>query len=113
MRFSGISSAPSSTEDDIAIKTGLMVAPDLIREKLFPKIVYLAEGCRRKGLPFIYHTDGDVSEVVEELIDMGVNALHPIDPTGMDIYELKPKVAGRLCVIGNIDVDLLTTGRTR
>ena len=94
--------------DDIAVKTGLMVSPDFLREKLWPKIKYIADACKKRGIPLIYHTDGDVSEVVEDIIDLGINALHPIDPTGMDIYDFKPKVAGRLCVIGNIDVDLLT-----
>ena len=97
--------------DDIAIKTGLMVPPKLLREKLFPQIKIMTEGCRRRGIPFIYHTDGDVTPVVDDIIDAGVNALHPIDPTGMDIYKFKHMVAGRLCVIGNINVDLLTRGK--
>jgi uroporphyrinogen decarboxylase len=96
--------------DDIAIKSGLMVSPQLLRKKLFPRIKLIGDGCRKKGIPLIYHTDGDVTEVVDDIFAAGVNALHPIDPTGMDIYEFKPKVAGRLCVIGNIDIDLLTLG---
>ncbi len=96
--------------DDIAIKTGLVVSPEVLREKLWPKITYIADACKRRNIPLIYHTDGDVSSAVEDIINLGVDALHPIDPTGMDIYDFKPTVAGRLCVIGNIDVDLLTLG---
>jgi uroporphyrinogen decarboxylase len=97
--------------DDIAIKSGLMVSPEFLEDKLWPKMDYIARACRKRGIPLIYHTDGDVGQVVERIIDLGVDALHPIDPTGMDIYDLKPRVEGRLCVIGNIDVDLLTVGR--
>ena len=96
--------------DDIAIKTGLFVSPEFLREKLWPKIRYIADACKKRGIPLIYHTDGDVSGVAGEIIDLGVDALHPIDPTGMDIYSFKPQYSGRLCVIGNIDVDLLTLG---
>ena len=97
--------------DDIAMKTGLLVSPTLLREKLFPQMNLMTEACQRKSIPFIYHTDGDVTEALKDIIDCGVNALHPIDPTSMDIYEVKPKVKGQLCIIGNIDVELLTVGQ--
>jgi len=96
--------------DDIAIKDRLMVSPEVLERLFFPKLRIFGEGCRKKGIPLIYHSDGDVGQVLENIVDAGVSALHPIDPTGMDIYEIKKRVAGRLCIIGNIDVDLLLRG---
>ena len=96
--------------DDIAIKDRLMVAPQFLRETLFPRIRAIAERCRARGIPLIYHTDGNITEVLPDIIDAGVNALHPIDPTGLDIYRFKPEVAGQLCLMGNIDIDLLEHG---
>jgi uroporphyrinogen decarboxylase len=96
--------------DDIAIKDRLMISPDFLRKHLFPRMKIMGERCRERGIPLIYHTDGDIRKVLRDIIDVGVNALHPIDPTGMDIYEMKSAVAGKLCVIGNIDVDLLHRG---
>jgi uroporphyrinogen decarboxylase len=96
--------------DDIAVKDRLMVSPDFLRKIFFPKLKRLGEGCKKRGIPLIYHTDGDITQVLEDIIASGVNALHPIDPTGMDIYQIKKRVAGRLCIIGNIDVDLLQRG---
>jgi hypothetical protein len=40
--------------------------------------------------------------MIEDLIALGVNALHPIDPTCMDIEQVKPLVKRRLAIIGNI-----------
>ena len=96
--------------DDIAIKDRLMVSPRFLRAYFFPKLKLIGDACKRRGIPLIYHTDGDIREVLDDIIDAGVNAIHPIDPTALNIYEFKPKVAGKLCVIGNIDVDLLTRG---
>jgi uroporphyrinogen decarboxylase len=96
--------------DDIAIKDRLMVSPVFLRKVFFPKLKIFGNGCKKRGIPLIYHSDGDISKVLQDIIDGGVNALHPIDPTGMNIYEVKKEVAGKLCLIGNIDVDLLQQG---
>ncbi|MFC1798817.1 uroporphyrinogen decarboxylase family protein [Thermodesulfobacteriota bacterium] len=96
--------------DDIAIKDRLMASPTLLREELFPRLKLIADGCQTRGIPLIYHTDGNVMRVLDDIIGLGINALHPIDPTGMDIYGFKPKVEGKLSVIGNIDIDILTLG---
>jgi len=96
--------------DDIAVKDGVMVSPAVLNTYFFPKLKHLAERCRERGIPLIYHTDGNILEVLEAIQDAGVNAIHPVDPTGMDIYGFKQCVAGKLCVIGNVDVDLLLRG---
>ncbi len=96
--------------DDIAIKDRLMVAPEFLRAHFFPKLAELGSMCAARGVPLIYHTDGNVSSVLPDIIAAGVNALHPVDPLGMDIVATKAEVAGRMCVIGGVDVGLLLTG---
>ena len=95
--------------DDIAIKDRLMVPPEFLRAHFFPKLAELGRICAARGIPLIYHTDGNVSSVLTDIIAAGVSALHPIDPLGMDIVSVKAQVAGRLCVIGGVDVGLLLT----
>jgi uroporphyrinogen decarboxylase len=96
--------------DDIAIKDRLMVAPEFLRAHFFPRLAELGGMCAARGIPLIYHTDGNVSSVLPDIMAAGVSALHPIDPLGMDIVATKAEVAGRLCVIGGVDVGLLLTG---
>ena len=50
------------------------------------------------------HTDGDVQPLIDDLVKIGLNALHPIEPKAMDINLLKKKYQNRLCLIGNIDM---------
>jgi len=90
--------------DDIAYTEGLMIAPHYFRRYLFPWLKRMGEDCAARGIPWIFHSDGDVSEVLEDLIGCGFNALHPIENKAMDIVALKQRVAGRLCLMGNLDL---------
>ena len=71
----------------------------------------IGEIARSRDLPFLYHSDGLLWEVLDELVEeIGVNALQPIEPKAMDIREVKRKYSGRLCLIGNVQVDTLARG---
>ena len=93
--------------DDIAYYSGLMVSPTVLKTHLFPWMKKIARLCQHRNIPFIYHTDGKLWEVMDDLIGLGVNALQPIEPKAFDIREVKKKYGDRLCLIGNVDVDLL------
>jgi uroporphyrinogen decarboxylase len=96
--------------DDIAYATGLMVSPALLRKYFFPWLRKVGELARAAGKPLIYHTDGVLYTVMEEIIACGVDALHPIEPQAMAIAEVKKRYGDRLCLIGHVDVDMLSRG---
>lgn len=97
--------------DDIAYQTGLMIGPQDLNKYLFPWLRKIGDLARESGKPFIYHSDGVLWDVMEDLIGCGVTALHPIEPKAMDIVEVKQRYGDRLCLIGNLDVgDILSMG---
>jgi len=96
--------------DDIAINTGLFVSPTVYRTYLFPWMKKIGDLCKKKDIPFIFHSDGNFWEVMDDLKECGVNALQPLEPQAIDIVEVKKKRGKDFCLIGNIDVDLLTRG---
>lgn len=96
--------------DDIAINTGLFVAPNVYEQYLFPWMKKIGDLCQHHDYPFIYHTDGNIWQVLEDIKSCGVNAIHPIEPQAMDIKKLKQKYGKLFCLIGNVDVDLLSRG---
>ncbi|MCX7919686.1 MAG: nucleoside 2-deoxyribosyltransferase [bacterium] len=98
--------------DDIAYTEGLLVAPSVLRKYLFPWMKKIGDLCKKRNIPFIYHTDGVLWEVMDDLIDCGINALHPIEPKAMDIVEVKQRLAGKVAVIGNIDLGYTLTRGT-
>ncbi len=96
--------------DDIAAGVGLMADPQFLRENLFPWYRKMGDICKNKNIPFIYHSDGDISEVIKDLIGCGFNALHPIEPKAMDAAEVKEQYGDRICILGNIELDILSRG---
>jgi uroporphyrinogen decarboxylase len=96
--------------DDIAINTGLFVSPQVYRDYLFPWMKKIGDVCKQHDIPFIYHTDGNIWAVLDDLKACGVNALQPIEPLAMDIVELKKQRGQEYCLVGNVDVDLLARG---
>ncbi len=98
------------TPDDIAYRTGPMLRPQWFIEHVFRHYRAIAEVCRAVGKPFIYHSDGDLTLMLDTIIDTGFTALHPIEPESMDIYEVRRRVGKRLCLLGNVRVHTLSTG---
>jgi len=98
--------------DDVAYTEGLMVSPKVLREHVFPWMRKMKQVCDEKNLPMLFHSDGDITEVLEDLLDIGINALQPIEPKAMDIAELKRDIGDRVCLIGNIDLGYTLTRGT-
>ncbi|MDP2362325.1 MAG: uroporphyrinogen decarboxylase family protein [Ignavibacteria bacterium] len=98
--------------DDIAYTNGLLVSPDVLKKYFFPWLKKIGDLAKRYNKPFIYHSDGILYDVMDKIIDCGVDALHPIEPKAMNISDVKKRYGNNLCLIGNIDVDLLTRGTT-
>lgn len=97
--------------DDLAYKTGTMVHPKHLRKYLFPYIKQMGDLCKEKDLPFVMHSDGNLFSVLPDLLDAGLNALHPIEPLAMDGIELQKEYGDRLCLLGNIEIgEILTLG---
>ncbi len=96
--------------DDIAFRSGLMMSPQILRKYFFPWLAKIGKLARKNNKPFIYHTDGKLWDVMTDIIDAGVDALHPIEPQAMSLEEISTKYGDQLALIGHVDVDLLSRG---
>jgi len=98
--------------DDLGHTGGTIVAPKFLRRHIFPWHKRIGEIVRAKGLPYLYHSDGRLYDVIDDLIACGYHALHPCEPASMDIAVLKRRYGGRLCLCGNINLDSTLTRGT-
>ena len=96
--------------DDMAYSQGPIISPSLLRKYILPWYRQVATRCHESGRLFFLHSDGDLSALMDDLIGLGLDALHPIDPTAMDIVEVKRHWGDRLCLFGNVDLELLRSG---
>ena len=97
------------TTDDFAFNTGPFISPAAFREWVVP---YHERAYREISVPWILHSDGLITPIIEDLLSMGIGAIHPIDPNCMDIRAFKRDFGQRVCVAGNVDINTLTRGTT-
>jgi len=97
--------------DNIAFNTGLMVHPDMFMGMFPSRMQRLVAPAKEHGKLLVMHTDGKIDRALPILYDLGFNAVHPVQPESNDIFALKQKWAGKMALIGNIPVALLTYGR--
>ena len=96
--------------DDIAYTNSLMVSPKCLREYVFPFYSRIGKIVRGTGKLFLYHSDGHLLKVFDDLLSFGIQAIHPNEPLSVDILEVKKRWGHRVALVGNIDVDLLARG---
>jgi hypothetical protein len=95
------------TSDDMGTQTGLFFSPQVFRTFIKPGYRALIEEAHRHGLQFWLHTCGDVSEIVEDFIELGLDVLHPIQPHAMDATATAARFGGRIGFMPGIDVQHL------
>jgi len=96
--------------DDMAYGTGLLCDPAILREHVFPVYRRMGDLCAERGIPFALHSDGDLTPLMQDIVDSRFRALHPIEPQAMDARRVQDEWGDRLCLMGNIDVDRLARG---
>ena len=95
------------TVDDIAFGSGPIIMPEVYREFIFPSYKKMADMCHESNRFFCMHSDGDLTRLMGDLIDIGIDVLHPIDPTCMDIHQMKKDFGDRICLAGNVSNEML------
>ena len=97
--------------DDLGSNTATLVSPELLRRYVFPWHKRLADIAHAHGLPFMLHSCGNLKAIAEDLLEyVGIDAWHSLQPNIYDIAELKRAYGDRVCLIGNVEVDLLARG---
>jgi uroporphyrinogen decarboxylase len=94
------------TGDDIGTQRGMLLAPDMWRRWLKPRLARLIEAAKRAnpGVKVLYDSDGNFEPVIEDLIDVGVDVLAPIQPECNDPAKLKREYGHHLSFWGSIGV---------
>jgi uroporphyrinogen decarboxylase len=90
--------------DDIASNKGLMFHPRTLRTHFFPSLQRLAAGISAMKVPVFFHSDGNLNEVLDDIMSTGFDGLQGIESAaGMDIGQIKRQYGTQLCLWGNLD----------
>lgn len=93
-----------SSSNDLGHQTGLMMHPDTFREFLKPLLAELIKASHERGMDFWLHSCGNLTDILEDFAEIGLDALHPIQYGAMDWDKSAKVIDGRFTVWGGIDV---------
>ncbi len=97
--------------EDYADNKSLIMGVDRFEEFIQPYLKKLCDAVHNKGGYFIKHGDGVMWDVLDKLVEIGVDGWHGIQPSvGMDIKKLKEKYRGKLCLFGGMNVETIIEG---
>ena len=94
--------------DDMAYKNATIFPPGWMRKHWIPRLAQVVAPLKQAGIRVIFHSDGDVTALVPDLIGIGIDALNPLEPlAGMDLARLKRDFGRDLTLIGGVDCSQL------
>ncbi len=95
------------TYDDIAFKTAPLFAPEWLRRVWVPRLKRLTEAWHARDTHCLFHSDGNLWLVLDDLVAAGIDGLNPLEVTaGMDVRSVRDKYPG-LVLTGGIDASQL------
>jgi uroporphyrinogen decarboxylase len=92
--------------DDVSGQNGMLMSPALWRRFLKGRMARIIAEARaiNPRIPVFYHSDGDCRAIIEELMEIGVTILNPVQPECMDPADLKRRYGDRLAFWGTIGI---------
>ena len=98
--------------DDIAYRRSAYINPASLRESYFPFLTLLVESVHEIGLPAVFHSDGNLWGLLDDLLATGIDGLQGMEPgAGMSLAGVREKAGPDLCLWGNVDVGWLAQPR--
>jgi uroporphyrinogen decarboxylase len=93
--------------DDVAYKTGTMMNPVLFKKIYIRYAEKMYRPALEANVPIIFDCDGNPTEIMDMIIDLGCSAHFPVDSCGLDCLEHKKRWGDKVTLIGAIDLDPL------
>jgi uroporphyrinogen decarboxylase len=92
--------------DDIGMQDRMLMSPAAWRQWLKPRLARVIAAARevKPDVVFFYHSDGFIEPVIAELIEIGVDALNPVQPECMDPAAIKRQYGDRLAFWGTVGI---------
>jgi hypothetical protein len=93
--------------EDIASKNGPLFSPAFLRKRFYPYLEAMVDAYHRHGVKFIYHSDGNLMPLLDDLAATGIDGLNPLETiAGMDLKELRRRCPD-LILLGGLDCSQL------
>jgi len=90
--------------DDMGYIHGPMLSPELFRKFIIPYLKKMVTAFKSRGVKVLLHNDGQLMPIMDDLVDSGIDAIHPLErAANMSLETMKKKYGDKLTLIGNVD----------
>lgn len=88
--------------DDWGQQRGLIMGRRLWDEFIRPRVERMYALTKQHGKFQVIHSCGDIAELIDTLIELGVDCINPFQPEVLHVLELLPKYRGRVAFHGGL-----------
>ena len=91
--------------DDVSTQQGMLISPDMWRQLFKPRMASFIAALKEINpeVKVAYHCDGNLYQIIPDLIEIGLDVLNPIQPACIDPAKIKQEFGDKLCFWGTID----------
>jgi len=93
--------------DDYGAQKNMLFAPQMWRSLIKSRLARLFKPFKERGLPIIMHSDGQIQQILPDLLDIGLTTLNPVQPEVLDHVWLRDQYGGRLSFFGGISTQTM------
>jgi uroporphyrinogen decarboxylase len=93
--------------DDYGAQNGLVLSPADWNRMIKPGLGEIYSLAKKKDYMVFHHSCGNITEIIPDMIEIGLDILHPIQPEAMDILSLKKEFGRDLTFCGGLNTQQL------
>ena len=93
--------------DDLGFKTQTLLSPATLKKHVLPQYRRVIDLIHDAGKPFLWHSCGNIFALMEEVIDLGIDAKHSNEDAIAPFDHWISLYGDRIGLLGGVDVDLL------
>jgi uroporphyrinogen decarboxylase len=101
-----------AVSDDYGTQNGLVMSPAHWRQLVRPCLARIYAMAKQHGLIVFHHSCGNILPIIGDLLDLGLDILHPIQPEAMDVLRLKKEFGRHLTLCGGVPTQTLLVSGT-
>lgn len=91
-------------DDDVGMPRTMIISPTMWRTFFKPRLARIIQAARaiKSDLGVLYHSDGYFEPIIADLIEIGVNAINPLQPEYMDAVRIRQQFGPSLALWGTV-----------
>ncbi|MEM2929561.1 MAG: uroporphyrinogen decarboxylase family protein [Thermoproteota archaeon] len=90
--------------DDVGAQNTMILSPTIWRKFLKPRYRFLSDLIHTKGKYFFFHSDGWIEPIIQDLVEIGVDILNPVQPETMDPVRIRELCGNRMAFEGTLSI---------